>query len=186
LVVSTCVTQHNITVETYALQAYLPPFPYNPKSRLTVLPSALSVILKILYPLNRYIPPGTKAKLLLPPDTANCPISSPEGFHLDKGVSQLISHSAPVGTIILGSHSHVNAVTSATGRVYIARSVSVDAIWEASGCVGEELSVLETLAVGRDVKAVDGSRVCEVVLVGESVLAGVCDVDVLKIGTEQC
>lgn len=59
----------------------LPPIP-SPKSLLTVLPSALSMILKTLYPLNKYIPPGTKAKLLLPPETANLPISTPSGFHL--------------------------------------------------------------------------------------------------------
>jgi hypothetical protein len=29
-----------------------------------------------------YIPPGTKAKLLLPPETANWPMRTPEGFQL--------------------------------------------------------------------------------------------------------
>jgi hypothetical protein len=31
-----------------------------------------------------YIPPGTKAKLLLPPETANWPMRTPEGFHLSQ------------------------------------------------------------------------------------------------------
>ena len=74
----------------------------------------------------------------------------------------------------------MNPVTAA--RVHVALRVCVDAIRKADRAVGEDLAVMQALAVESDVEAVDGGRVGEVVFVGECVRAGVCYVDVLEIG----
>jgi len=58
----------------------------------------------------------------------------------------------------------------------------VDAVRETSRRVREELPVLQSLAVWRDVEAVDGSGLGAVVFAREGLVAGVCDVDVLEIG----
>jgi hypothetical protein len=82
------------------------------------------------------------------------------------------------------SDLHINTIAASARRVDVTLSVSVDSIRETSRGVGEELSVLQSLAVGRDVEAVDGRGLGCVVLPGESLEAGVCYVDVLEIGAD--
>jgi hypothetical protein len=77
------------------------------------------------------------------------------------------------------SDLHINTIAASARRVDVTLSVSVDSIGETSRGVGEELPVLQSLAVGRDVEAVGGLG-C-VVFPGESLEAGVGYVDVLEI-----
>jgi hypothetical protein len=84
---------------------------------------------------------------------------------------------------MLVAHLHIDTVATSTGRVHVASSVGVNSVRKSSGCVCEQLSVLQPLAVWCDVKAVDGSRVSEVVFVRESVLTSVRHVDVLEVRT---
>ena len=81
----------------------------------------------------------------------------------------------------VGSDLHINAIAASARRVDVTLSVSVDSIGETSRGVGEELPVLQSLAVGRDVEAVDGGGLGCVVFPGESLEAGVGYVDVLEI-----
>lgn len=82
----------------------------------------------------------------------------------------------------LGSNLHIDAITASARRVDIALSVGVDSIGETSGGVREELPVLQSLAVGRDVETVDGSGLGRIFGSGEGLEAGVRDVDMLEIG----
>lgn len=82
---------------------------------------------------------------------------------------------------IVGSDLHIDAIAASARRVDVTLSVSVDSIGETSRGVGEELPVLQSLAVGRDVEAVDGGGLGCVVFPGESLEAGVGYVDVLEI-----
>ena len=82
---------------------------------------------------------------------------------------------------IVESDLHINAIAASARRVDVTLSVSVDSIREPSSSVSEKLPVLQSLAVGRDVEAVDGRGLGCVVLPGESLEAGVCYVDVLEI-----
>jgi hypothetical protein len=68
---------------------------------------------------------------------------------------------------------HIDAIAAAARRVDVALGVGVDSIREASRGVGEELSVLQPLAVGRDVEAVDGGGLGCVVFAGEGLEAGI-------------
>ena len=82
---------------------------------------------------------------------------------------------------IVESDLHINAIAASARRVDVTLSVSVDSIGETSRGVGEELPVLQSLAVGRDVEAVDGGGLGCVVFPGESLEAGVGYVDVPEI-----
>lgn len=82
---------------------------------------------------------------------------------------------------IVRSDLHIDAIAASARRVDVTLSVSVDSIGETSRGVGEELPVLQSLAVGRDVEAVDGGGLGCVVFPGESLEAGVGYVDVLEI-----
>ena len=82
---------------------------------------------------------------------------------------------------IVESDLHINAIAASARRVDVTLSVSVDSIREPSSSVSEKLPVLQSLAVGRDVEAVDGGGLGCVVFPGESLEAGVGYVDVLEI-----
>ena len=82
---------------------------------------------------------------------------------------------------IVGSDLHIDAIAASARRVDVTLGVGVDSIGETSRCVSEELPVLQSLAVGRDVEAVDGGGLGCVVFPGESLEAGVGYVDVLEI-----
>ena len=82
---------------------------------------------------------------------------------------------------IVESDLHINAIAASARRVDVTLSVSVDSIREPSSSVSEKLPVLQSLAVGRDVEAVDGRGLRCVVFPGESLETGVCYVDVLEI-----
>jgi hypothetical protein len=60
----------------------------------------------------------------------------------------------------------------------------VDAVRKTGGSVCEELLILEPLAVGSDIEAVDGRRLSLVVLTRECLEAGVRDVDVFEVGAD--
>jgi hypothetical protein len=62
----------------------------------------------------------------------------------------------------------------------------VDTVRKTRGSVCEELLILEPLAVGGDIEAVDGRRLGLVVLTRECLEAGVRDVDVLEVGAGLC
>jgi hypothetical protein len=71
------------------------------------------------------------------------------------------------------SNLHINAIAASARRVDITLGVGVDSVWEPSRGVGEELPVLQPLAVGRDVEAVDGGGLGCVVFAGEGLEAGI-------------
>jgi hypothetical protein len=71
------------------------------------------------------------------------------------------------------SDLHIDTITTAASRVNVTRSIGVDAVGKASSGVCEELSVLQPLAVGRDVEAVDGRGLGCVCGSGEGLVAGV-------------
>jgi hypothetical protein len=62
----------------------------------------------------------------------------------------------------------------------------VDTVRKTRGSICEELLILESLAVGGDIEAVDGRRLGLVVLTRECLEAGVRDVDVLEVGAGVC
>jgi hypothetical protein len=71
------------------------------------------------------------------------------------------------------SDLHINAIAASARRVDVTLGIGVDSVGEPSRGVGEELPVLQSLAVGRDVEAVDGSGLGCVVFPGEGLEAGV-------------
>jgi hypothetical protein len=89
---------------------------------------------------------------------------------------------APPPIIITTSDLHINTITASARRVDVTLSIRVDSVREPSRGVGEKLPVLQSLAVGRDVEAVDGSGLGCIVFPREGLEAGVCDVDVFEIG----
>ena len=96
---------------------------------------------------------------------------TPEGFQLLLRKSVWLADDMLDGRV--KNDLHINTITTAASRVNVTRSIGVDAVGKASSGVCEELSVLQPLAVSRDVKAVDGRGLGSVFGAGEGLEAGV-------------